>query len=146
MAETKRTPTNRELMAARQGQSPLTPPSAPAAPKPAEVPALRDTRQAVQEYNQNYRSRYLDEVAPAAIAGRLIKFSKEGDFVTTDDDQVIAADAEFIALVEELQIGWMKFNGAGEAPVRSWACFTMASCRRSGTPLATTIRRPGTWA
>src|SRR5262249_13650974 len=36
------------------------------------------------------REAYLDEVAPAAIVGRLIKFTREGMFVTADDEGEIA--------------------------------------------------------
>jgi hypothetical protein len=35
--------------------------------------------------NNEYRNRYLDEIAPATNAGRIIKFTKEGSFVTADD-------------------------------------------------------------
>jgi hypothetical protein len=103
----KPTPTARELIAARQAQAPT--------PAPKE---LRPVAVARAEYNSTYRSRYLDEVAPASIAGRLIKFSKDGDFTTTDDNKPLPEDAEYILLAEETQIGWLKFNGAGEAPER----------------------------
>ena len=100
-------PTARELIAARQAQAPT--------PAPKE---LRPVAVARAEYNSTYRSRYLDEVAPASIAGRLIKFSKDGDFTTTDDNKPLPEDAEYVLLAEETQIGWLKFNGAGEAPER----------------------------
>jgi hypothetical protein len=54
--------------------------------------------------------RYLDEVAPTAIVGRLVKFSKDGLFVTSDDDQPIDADTDFFALADEVQIGWIKYG------------------------------------
>ena len=43
--------------------------------------------------------RYVDEIAPASIVGRMIKFSKDGQFVTADDDEPVDEAAEFIALV-----------------------------------------------
>jgi hypothetical protein len=61
---------------------------------------------------------YLDEIAPANIAGRLIKFSKDGVFVTADDKEAINEDDDFVALVDETQIGWIKFNGEKEPPTR----------------------------
>ena len=67
-----------------------------------------DTRNEVQ--------RYIDEVAPANIVGRMIKFSKDGKFVTADDDEPIAEAAEFIALCDEALIGWIKFHRDGETP------------------------------
>ena len=99
-------PTARELVAAREAQAPI------------QTPALRPVAEARAEYNNNYRSRYLDEVAPASIAGRLIKFTKDGEFQTTDDKKKLPEIAEFVLLAEETQIGWIKFAGAGEAPER----------------------------
>jgi hypothetical protein len=54
--------------------------------------------------------KYLDEIAPAGIAGRLIKFGKEGTFVTADDGEPVTEGAEFIALCDETLVGWIKFN------------------------------------
>jgi hypothetical protein len=64
----------------------------------------------------DYRSRYLDEIAPAGIAGRLSKFSKEGTFVTSDDGKPIPETDEFVALCDQTLVGWIKFNGEGEPP------------------------------
>ena len=92
-----------------------TPPKPAIPPKTSEsaVPAVRDDRA-----DRPYYTRYLDEVAPASIAGRMIKFSREGDFVTSDDGQPIADGAEFFALCDEVLVGWVKFNGVGEPPDR----------------------------
>jgi hypothetical protein len=64
--------------------------------------AVPDTRTNVQ--------RYIDEIAPAGIAGRLVKFSKEGAFTTADDGEPVPETAEFIALCDETLVGWIKFN------------------------------------
>jgi hypothetical protein len=72
----------------------------PTAPPP--VPAPLDNRTDVQKY--------LDNIAPASIVGRLIKFSKEGTFVTADDGEPVDADAEYIVLAEETLIGYIKFS------------------------------------
>ena len=72
--------------------------------------AMPDNRTDVQ--------RYIDEIAPASIVGRMIKFSKDGEFVTTDDDAVIGNDVDFTALVDQTLIGWIKFNGEGAPPDR----------------------------
>ena len=101
-----KTPTARELVAARKA----------ATPAPVQTPEPR--RAVAIAKNQDYRSRYLDEVAPAGIAGRLIKWSKDATFITSDDEEEIAADAEFILLADETLIGWIKFNGVGEPPER----------------------------
>jgi hypothetical protein len=60
--------------------------------------------------------KYLDEIAPASIVGRLIKFSKEGKFVTTDDGEPVNEDAEFIALCDQTLVGWIKFDREGDTP------------------------------
>ncbi len=84
-------------------------------PAPAKSPngnavAVPDSRTDVQKY--------LDEIAPASIVGRLIKFSKEGKFVTADDGEEIADDVDFIALCDQTLVGYVKFNGEGEPPDR----------------------------
>jgi hypothetical protein len=63
--------------------------------------AVHDERPAVD--------RYLDEVAPASIVGRLIKF-KKGKFVIADDESEIADSEDFICLADMTMIGWVKFN------------------------------------
>jgi hypothetical protein len=70
-----------------------------------------DTRTGVQ--------RYLDEIAPAAVVGRLVKFSKDGQFITADDGEPISDVAEFVVLADETLVGWIKFNGPGEPPDRA---------------------------
>jgi hypothetical protein len=72
--------------------------------------AMPDSRTDVQ--------RYLDEIAPASIVGRMIKFGKNGEFTVTDDDTVIGDDVDFVALVDQTLIGWIRFNGAGAPPDR----------------------------
>jgi hypothetical protein len=54
--------------------------------------------------------RYLDEVAPTSIVGRLIKFNKDGVFVTNDDEQSVDVTADFYALCGELQIGYVRYG------------------------------------
>src|SRR6478672_6523615 len=91
-------PTNRDLIAARQAQAPVT------------ASALRPVAEARAEYNATYKDRYsvyLNDIAPAAVAGRLVKF-KDGQFITVDDGQPMPEGAEYIALCDETQIGWKK--------------------------------------
>jgi len=87
-----------------------------AAPASANLPAV--VKQQLPASTADSHSRYLDEIAPASIAGRMIKFSKDGSFTVPDDESVIDENVDFIALVPETFIGWIKFNGAGNAP--SW--------------------------
>jgi hypothetical protein len=77
--------------------------------KPTSV-AVPDSRNDVQ--------RYLDEIAPASIVGRLIKFSKDGKVITNDDGESIGDDVDFIALCDQTLIGYVKFNGEGMPPDR----------------------------
>jgi hypothetical protein len=80
------------------------------AKKETAVPARLETRTPVQTY--------LDEIAPASIVGRMIKFSKDGKFVTADDDATIDDEVNFAALCDQTLIGFLKFNGQGEPPDR----------------------------
>jgi hypothetical protein len=56
------------------------------------------------------QQKYVDEIAPGVIAGRLVKFSKEGVFMMPDTEEAISQDKDFIALCDETLIGWIKFN------------------------------------
>jgi hypothetical protein len=94
--------------------SPDVPSSAnlvPAKPDAAAVATLAaDTRTPAE--------RYLDEIAPAAITGRLIKFGKEGTFITADDGEPVPEGAEFLALCDETLIGWIRFHDDDMPPDR----------------------------
>ena len=91
--------------------------------------ALPDTRTPQQAY--------LDEIAPpSSLVGRPIKFDgKAGKWLFSDTDEEIDPNTDFVALCDEILIGWIKFNGKGEQPDRIRACSTTAlSCRRRHTP------------
>ena len=64
------------------------------------------------------QQQYLDEIAPAAIVGRLIKFGKDGQFITADDGEPIAEGADFTVLADQTLIGWLRFNNDGTPPDR----------------------------
>ena len=78
--------------------------------KPAALPAVPDHRTA--------RERYLDDVAPSGVVGRLIKFSKEGKFAFHDDGEAIPESEDFVVLADQTLVSWVKFNGEGEPPTR----------------------------
>lgn len=80
------------------------------APAKATSVAVPDTRTPQQTY--------LDEIAPASLVGRQIKFGKDGRFVTADDSEPIGEDVDFVALPDQTLIGYMQFNGEGEPPDR----------------------------
>ena len=75
--------------------------------KPTAI-AVPDTRTPVQQY--------VDEIAPSAIAGRMIRFAKTGEFIIADTEEVISPDTDFIALCDETLIGWIKFHRDEETP------------------------------
>jgi hypothetical protein len=83
------------------------------APQQAVVPAAKqaiavpDNRTSVQQY--------VDEIAPSSIAGRLIKFSKNGEFIIADTEESVSSDADFIALCDETLCGWIRFHRDDEA-------------------------------
>jgi hypothetical protein len=47
----------------------------------------------------------VDEIAPASIAGRLIKFGKEGVFVTADDSEPVPEMAISMLCDETWSVG-----------------------------------------
>jgi hypothetical protein len=60
--------------------------------------------------NRTPEQKYIDEIAPSSIAGKLIKFSKEGEFVVAETDEELSADDDYIALCDETLIGWIRFR------------------------------------
>jgi len=84
--------------------------SLPTATNGGTAVGVLDSRTTIQKY--------VDEIAPASIVGRMVKFSKEGKFVVSDDESVISDEVDFIALVDQTLIGWIKFNGEGAPPDR----------------------------
>jgi hypothetical protein len=82
-----------------------------AAPAPVPAVVTPDNRSSVQ--------RYLDDVAPASIVGRMIKFSKEGAFIFADDDEEIGNEVDFIALCDQTLIGFIRFRDDGSPPDRA---------------------------
>jgi len=95
------------------------------APAKATSVAVPDTRTSQQAY--------LDEIAPpSSLVGRPIKFDgKAGKWLFADTDEEIDPNTDFVALCDEILIGWIKFNGKGEQPDRIQGFFTTAlSCRR----------------
>lgn len=91
----------------KQSTEKATQSQAVALARPAAI-AVPDTRTPVQQY--------VDEIAPSAIAGRMIRFGKNGDFVITDTEEVVSPDTDFIALCDETLIGWIKFHRDEETP------------------------------
>jgi hypothetical protein len=84
--------------------------SVPATVTTAPAPLTMDTRTPEQ--------RYIDTIAPSAIAGELIKFSKEGKFVLAESGEEVSGEISFTALCDEVLVGWIKFAGEGEPPLR----------------------------
>lgn len=79
------------------------------APTKAAVPAILDTRTSLEQY--------LDQVAPSGIAGRLVKFTKEGRFIFTDTEEEIDQNEDFVVLANETLVSWIRFKDGG-SPTR----------------------------
>jgi hypothetical protein len=117
MTTQSRPPTARELVAARK-RTAIAPADANQKAEQPTVPAAPPKTTAVTAPDDRpYVTRYLDETAPSGVVGRLVRF-KDGDFVTTDDDKVLPEAEEFTLLADDTLVGWLKFNGPGEAPDR----------------------------
>ena len=94
------------------------------APKPAEpnggnmpVPRASDGGAVARPMTaQAVISGYLDAIAPAQLVGREMVFSKNGMFITRDDEAPIDEARVFIAHADQSMIGRIKFNGPGEKP------------------------------
>jgi hypothetical protein len=104
-AKQKATPRQPTEMLDRFGNGPAPQEVVPAA-KRAVVPL--DGRTSVQQY--------VDEIAPNSIAGRMVRFSKNGEFIFADTEEVIPPDQDWIALCDEVLIGWIRFHRDDETP------------------------------
>jgi len=104
--------TVKQVLAEQQRQADrdraLKPPQA-VAPIRSVMPAIPDNRSA--------REKYLDEVAPSGVVGRLIKFSKEGKFTFDDTGETVSEGEDFICLCDETLVSRVRFND-GEPPTR----------------------------
>jgi hypothetical protein len=118
MAMTRVPNTSKEILARqtadaeqrREASRPAPASTAVATAKPQSV-AAPDNRSNVE--------RYFAEFAPTTFNGRAIKFDgKQGQFITRDDGAPIPEGAEYIALCDEVLVGWVKFNGEGQRPDR----------------------------
>jgi hypothetical protein len=86
-----------------------------ASPQQAIVPVARQAI-ALPDVRTEHQ-KYLDEVAPSAIVGRPIKFDgKDGRFLYADTDESISPDTDFIAMLDETLVGWIRFHHDGETP------------------------------
>jgi hypothetical protein len=80
---------------------------------PAKPP---DTRAVALPDHRTDLERHLDEIAPTGVTGRLLKLSKNGEIVTADDGVPIDTDTTFIALVDQVLGGYIKFDPEGVLP------------------------------
>jgi hypothetical protein len=112
--KTRRPPTPEEII--RQQKEDAA--RAKAASAQAVVPAQSTGTAVALPTSTDPVQAYLDEVAPASMVGRLIKFTKEGQFTTADNDEPIGEDQDFIALCDETLVGWIRFHGEDTPPTR----------------------------
>jgi hypothetical protein len=104
--------------AMRKFGAPKPAPAASTTTPASTLPVVAAKNEVAIPDTRSYRQRYLDEIAPSTITGRLLKFSKEGRFVTNDDGEPISEDAEFIAPCDETLVGWIRFHEEGTPPDR----------------------------
>jgi hypothetical protein len=83
----------------------------------AQTPAVRKPQPLATQAQRSPREQYLDEIAPSGVVGRLIKFSKEGQFVFADSDEQVSPDEDFIALCDQTLVSYVRFHD-GEPPER----------------------------
>jgi hypothetical protein len=118
---TKQTPPTPAQIATEQkrlAESDATRRTAALPTAPTSMPAKTGAGTVTSSDNRDPVQQYIDEIAPASIVGRMIKFSKEGKFVTHDDGEPINEDVDFTALCDQTLIGYMKFGAEGEPPDR----------------------------
>jgi hypothetical protein len=60
---------------------------------------------------------YLSEFG-VGPTGAIVKFGKDGSFKKTLDDSLVPDGTEGVAIVDQTQAGWIRFNGKGQPPDR----------------------------
>jgi hypothetical protein len=60
---------------------------------------------------------YLAEFG-VGMSGTFFKFAKDGVFRKTADDEEVPEDTELVVVYDQIQVGWIKFNGKGNEPDR----------------------------
>jgi hypothetical protein len=56
------------------------------------------------------------------MAGTFFKFAKDGKFRKTSDDAEIPEGTTFTVIYDQHQVGWIKFQGKGNPPIRKQGC------------------------
>jgi hypothetical protein len=74
-----------------------------------KLPAVTNGGSSIQEY--------LSEHA-GGTTGTFFKFAKDGKFRKTSDDEEVPEGKEFVVIYDQIQVGWIKFNGKGNPPER----------------------------
>jgi hypothetical protein len=88
-------------------------------PTPAEIARRTPLGgEPIPSSNEEYRARYVRELSGGANPGRKVKFTKDGEFVTTDDGLPLPKCATYRFPGDETEISWIKFNGPGTPPER----------------------------
>jgi hypothetical protein len=115
-ADAERNRMAKKPAAALAATDPTAPPAKPPLASTAVAPTT-NTAVTVPDARTPQQA-YLDEIAPAAIVGRLIKFGKEGTFITADDGEPVAEDVDFTVLADQTLIGWLRFHDDDRPPDR----------------------------
>jgi hypothetical protein len=82
-----------------------------------QVPAKANGGGAVTTAGGDSVDNYLAEHAGGGGA-TFCRFTKDGQFAKTSDDEVIPLGTVYAAPVDKTQVGWIKFNGKGQQPTR----------------------------
>jgi hypothetical protein len=105
--------------AERDRQQRAAPPAKPAPTTtvtPTQKPALPAE---MPPDNRTPLDRYLDDIAPTSIVGRLVGFDgKDKQYVYKDDGTPIPDDVDFVVMDDQVQVAWVKFQGKGNPPIR----------------------------
>ena len=131
--------TSKQVLAEQKQQADAT-----AHSKPAQLPATRKAALPATPDHRSPRQRYLDEVAPSGIVGRLVKFDgKEGKFFFADTEETISDAEDFVVLADQTLVAFVKFQPDSRR-CASAACSTprTSGCRRARSS-ATSTRRSG---
>jgi hypothetical protein len=86
-------------------------------PAPASTAVATKSQAVAAPDGRTEQQKFLDEIAPAGIAGRLIKFAREGTFVTADDGKPIDETRAFVVLADQTLVGFQRFH-QGAPPER----------------------------
>jgi hypothetical protein len=82
-------------------------------PAPADKPSVLAT---ITADDRSELDKYLDKADPTGLAGPPMKFTKNGEFMRVDTDEILDDQTMWVAHFDQMMAGYRRFHGQGQPP------------------------------